>query len=80
MWGPWGDGWWGFGMGLVWLVFLGLVVAGVVLVIRGSSGGTSDRGRGRSALDILDERFARGEIDREEYEERKRVLLDSRRR
>jgi len=76
----WGDGWWGFGMGLVWLVFLGLVVTGVVLVIRGSSEGTSDRGRGRSALDILDERFARGEIDREEYEERKRVLLDSRRR
>lgn len=76
----WGDGWWGFGMGLVWLVFLGLVVTGVVLVIRGSSEGTSDRGRGSSALDILDERFARGEIDREEYEERKRVLLDSHRR
>lgn len=75
----WGDGW-GFGMGLVWLVFLGVIVAGVVLAIRGSSGGASARGSGRSAIDILDERFARGEIDREEYEERKRVLLDSQRR
>ncbi len=76
----WGDGWWGFGMGLVWLVFLGLIVTGIVLVIRGSSEGGSGRGRGTSALDILDDRFARGEIDREEYEERKRVLLDSQHR
>lgn len=75
----WGDGW-GFGMGLVWLVFLGLIVAGVVLAIRGSSEGASGGVRGRSALDILDERFARGEIEREEYEERKRVLLDSQER
>ncbi len=75
----WGDGW-SFGMGLIWLVFLGLIVVGVVLAIRGSSGGGSDGGRGRSAIDILDERFARGEIDREEYEERKQVLLDSQRR
>jgi len=76
----WGDGGWGFGMGLIGLVFLGLIVAGIVLVIRGSSEGASDRAGRRSALDILDDRFARGEIDREEYEERKRVLLDSQRR
>jgi putative membrane protein len=76
----WGDGSWGFGMGLVWLVFLGLIVAGIVLAVRGSWD-REDRGpRGRSALEILDERFARGEIDREEYEDRKRVLLDSARR
>jgi len=76
----WGDGGWGFGMGLVWLVFVGLIVAGIVLAIRGSSERPSDRGSGKSALEILDERFARGEIDRDEYEERKRVLLDSQRR
>jgi putative membrane protein len=29
---------------------------------------------GRPSLDILKERFARGEIDKEEYEERRRVL------
>jgi len=78
--GPWGGGWWGLGMGLLGLVFLGLIVAGIVLVIRSASEGPSGRGGGRSALDILDERFARGEIDREEYEDRKRVLLDSHRR
>jgi putative membrane protein len=29
----------------------------------------------RSAIDILNERYARGEIDRNEYEERRRMLL-----
>lgn len=76
----WGDGWWSFGMGLMWFVFLGLIVAGIVLVIRGSSEGEGRRAGQRSGLDVLDERFVLGEIDRDEYEERKRVLLDSRRR
>lgn len=75
MWGPWGG--WGFGMGLLWLLFVTLLVVGVVLVVRGSAGGAS-RPADRTALDILDERFARGEIDRDEYEERRRVLQGAR--
>ncbi len=31
-------------------------------------------GKQKSAQEILDERYSRGEIDREEYEEKKRVL------
>jgi uncharacterized membrane protein len=39
----------------------------------GFDAGTSER----SALDVLDDRFARGEIDRPEFEERRRVLAHS---
>lgn len=72
--------WGGGGIGLVWLVFLGFIVAGIILVIRGSFEREGRRDPEKSALDVLDERFARGEIDRDEYEGRKRILLDSRRR
>jgi putative membrane protein len=79
MYGPW-DGGWGFGMMFMSLLFLALIVVGVVLVVRSFSHGgqappQSDRSR---ALDILDERFARGEIDQQEYEERRRTLTGGR--
>lgn len=78
MYGPW-DGGWGFGMMLVMLLFLALIIVGVVFAVRSSEGGrTPSRSSGGRALDILDERFARGEIDREEYEERRRILTEGR--
>lgn len=73
MYGPWG--WCGAGMMLVWLVFLVLIIVGVVLVVRSlSGGGISGRSGGSRALDILDERFARGELEQKDYEERQRLL------
>jgi len=63
-----------FGFGGLWML---LIVAGVVVLIvwaaRQGSGqqGTPSRPR---ALDILDERFARGEIDEEEYRKRRTLL------
>ena len=71
MWGMWGA--WGIGMMLMMLVFWGVVIAGIVLGIRwlASQGRTARRD---SALDILRERYARGEIDREEFLARKRDL------
>lgn len=77
MWGPYGDGpggWWGMslamgGIGLVLVVLL--VVLAVMLSRRQPAG---DQGGGRRALDVLDERFARGEIDAPEYEQRRRTL------
>jgi putative membrane protein len=60
---------------LLWtLVFIAVVVGGGVLVWRAAQqrgSGTAPRSR---AHDTLDERFARGEIDRDEYEQRRRSL------
>jgi putative membrane protein len=58
------------------LLFLGLIVVGTVFVVRSLSDGgrTTHRHGGSRALDILDERFARGEINQSEYEERRRIL------
>ena len=73
------DGGWMFPLGpLMMLAFVAAVVAVIVLLVRWlvnrrSAARTST---GNGALDILRERFARGEIDKEEYEERKRILRD----
>ncbi len=77
--GTWDGGWW-FGMILMSVIFLALVVVGVMFIVRSGShdGRSLTRPGGSSALDILDERFARGEIDQAEYEERKRVLTGRR--
>ncbi len=63
---------------LMMIVFIAAVVAVVVLMVRwlgGPGHGTAAHPPpGRTPLDILKERFARGEIDKEEFEERRRVL------
>ncbi|WP_018616980.1 SHOCT domain-containing protein [Segetibacter koreensis] len=60
-----------WGMHFLWWLFLLLIVA-VFFVFRNNIiQRTSDK---ESPLDILKKRFARGEINKEEYEERRRVL------
>ena len=72
----WGGGW-GFGMVgmLLWWV---LIILGIVLLAKwlfsGGAGAGGDRAAGNRALEILKERYARGEIDKKEFEERKRDL------
>ncbi len=87
VWG-WGDGWGAAGeafMVIVMLAAVALVVVGVILLVRGLSG-QNHNGQSASpgsvappstsrALQILEERYARGEIEREDYLQHKQDLL-----
>lgn len=82
MWG-YGHGWMmngeGMGFGFVfWLVILAMIIAGAVWFIRSQSLAGSQRPpeRRSPALEALEERYARGEIDREEYLQKKRDIAD----
>jgi putative membrane protein len=90
MWG-WGDGWGAAGealMVIVMLAALALIVVGFLLLVRGLSGqghngptappgpvGPVGPPTMSSALQILEERYARGEIERDDYLRRKQDLL-----
>jgi putative membrane protein len=76
--GDWGWGHMMFG-GLMMALFWGGIILVIVLAVRWLSPGRPGPGEPHSsdqALAILKERFARGEIDREEFEERKRLLSE----
>lgn len=78
MWGNMGSYGWGsmgFG-GIGMLLFWGLVIAGIVVLVRGlTRSDAAETGLPKkSSLDILRERYARGEIQREEFEQKKRDL------
>ncbi|MEX0853229.1 MAG: SHOCT domain-containing protein [Bauldia sp.] len=69
----WDGGWWF--LGPLWmLIFIAATVAVVVLIVRWLGGPGARPSGGQSALDILRERYARGEIDKGEFDERRKVL------
>jgi putative membrane protein len=68
-----GFGGMGFGMGWWWIIGIIIVAAIVWGIVRtpGQNNNLDNTANQKTALDILNERFARGEIDKEEFEERK---------
>jgi putative membrane protein len=66
--------WWGTGW-IFMLIFWGLIVFGLILLIRWLIGMTKATRAEESALDILKKRYARGEIDKEEFEQKKKDIL-----
>lgn len=69
-----GAGWGGWLVMVVAMIaFWGLVVVAVVALFRGAVNGRESSTR-PDALDILDQRFARGEIDEDEYQARGAAL------
>ena len=84
-WGPhmmgWGGGWYAMILGpLFMILFLAVLVALAVILVRWLGGPwpgiypPHQLPPANTPLDILKERFARGEIDKAEFEDRRRVL------
>jgi len=70
--GMMGGGIWTWLLGpALFLLLVAAIVAGSILLLRRMRGEHSSR---ETALEILQQRFARGEIDRDEFEERRRAL------
>lgn len=64
----------GYGTGIIGLIFWILIIIGLVLLIKylWESGGA--KREQESALEILKKRYARGEISKEEFEEKKKDI------
>ena len=61
--------WHGFGGGMMWIfwILILLALAGFVIFLARQAG--ESRNRDKTALEILQERYARGEIDRDEFKQ-----------
>jgi putative membrane protein len=73
----WGPGWGGMFFGPLGMI--ALVVLSVGVIVAALSWLTSERSSSRAVgsrtpREILDERFAKGEIDREDYDARRKAL------
>ena len=70
---------WGFAMGggFMWIFWIALIVL-VAWLARtgfGSKPGNGGGGESPSALEILKQRYARGEIDEDEYQRKRKQLI-----
>jgi putative membrane protein len=69
------DGFMTWGGGFMWLFWIVLIVV-FVMLIKSITGGSSstDASHHETPLDILKKRYAKGEIDEEEFERRRKEL------
>ena len=58
----------------VWILIVGLIVWGVIALTKHGSS-RSESGTNHSPIDVAKERYARGEISREEFERIKKDLM-----
>lgn len=67
-----------FGGWLMMFLWWGLIIFGIIMLVKWL-GGVSGNGRvgasGKSAMDVLKERYANGEIGRDEFESMKKDIL-----
>lgn len=65
---------WGIGGGIMMFIFWVAIILIIAWAVKESGGSCHERFNKRSALDILKERYAKGEIDKKEFEEKQKDL------
>ena len=64
----WASRGWGWPFGFLFpILFWGLIIAGIVMIVRASTNSRVPPARRVRSIDVLAERYARGEIDRDEF-------------
>ena len=66
--------WHGYGGGMMWVFWILIILALLWFVALATRRGGTPPGNEKSALEILKERYAKGEIDREEFQQKQKDL------
>jgi putative membrane protein len=64
----------GFGLGFMGIFWVVLIIVGLIFIWQFSKGRKRPEDAGSTPLEILKQRYARGEINKQEYETKKRDL------
>jgi putative membrane protein len=68
--------WDGYAFGWFWqILILVLIVLGIAVLVRWFAHPSSQKPKEKTPIEILKERYAKGEINKQEFEEKKRDLL-----
>lgn len=71
----WGNYGWGMGFGwLFMIIFWILIILGVVYLVKQFAGEAKKVEKTETALHILKKRYAKGEINKDEFEEKKKDI------
>lgn len=69
-------GGWGIFMVLTWVLLIVVIVYAVTKLVQGANNTTKSQNSRNEALEILNQRYAQGELSDEEYQQKKKILKE----